>query len=47
MKSTFSVIIYFRRDRKKSDGKCPVMCRKTVDGVDTRFNTKLHVKLSK
>ena len=47
MKSTFSVIFYLRRDRKKSDGTCPVMCRITVDGVDTRFNTKLNVQLSK
>ena len=47
MKSTFSVIFYLRRDRKKSDGTCPVMCRITIDGIDTRFNTKLHVQLSK
>lgn len=47
MKSTFSVIFYLRRDRKKSDGTCPVMCRITIDGVDTRFNTKLHVQISK
>ena len=47
MKSTFSVIFYLRRDRKKRDGTCPVMCRITIDGIDTRFNTKLHVQLSK
>lgn len=47
MKSTFSVIFYLRRDRKKSDGTCPVMCRITIDGINTRFNTKLHVQVSK
>ena len=47
MKSTFSVLFYLRRDRKKSDGTCPVMCRITIDGVDTRFNTKLHIKDSR
>ena len=47
MKSTFSVIFYLRRDRKKSDGTCPVICRITINSVDTRFNTKLHVQESK
>lgn len=42
MKSTFNVIFYLRRDRKKKDGTCPVMCRITIDGTDTRFSTKLH-----
>ena len=44
MKSTFSVIFFLRRERKKSDGTCPILCRITVDKEDTRFSTKIHIK---
>lgn len=47
MRSTFNVIFFLRRDRKKEDGTCPVMCRITIDGEDTRFNTKLHIQESR
>ena len=47
MKSTFNVLFFIRRDKKRKDGTCPIMCRITIDGVEARFNTKVYVKDSK
>ena len=47
MRSTFSVLFFIRRDKKRSDGTCPIMCRITIDGVESRFNTKVYVKDSR
>lgn len=43
MKSTFRILFYVKRDKKKSDGTFPIMCRITIDGQPTRFNTKASV----
>ncbi len=43
MKSTFRVLFFLKRDKKKADGNCPVMCRITVNGDESRFNTKIYV----
>mgnify|MGYP001415159945 FL=1 len=47
MKSTFSVLFFIRRDKKRKDGTCPIMCRITIDGVESRFNTKVYVEDAK
>ena len=44
MKSTFSVLFFIRRDKKRKDGTCPIMCRITIDGIESRFNTKVYVE---
>ncbi|MDR2950234.1 MAG: hypothetical protein LBV71_13635 [Prevotella sp.] len=43
MKSTFRILFYVKRDKQKSDGTFPIMCRVTIDGQPTRFNTKVSV----
>ena len=43
MKSTFRVLFYVKRDKQKLDGTLPIMCRVTIDGLPTRFNTKVCV----
>lgn len=47
MRSSFNVLFFIRRDKKKRDGTCPIMCRITIDGVESRFNTKVYVKDSR
>ena len=47
MKSTFSVLFFIRRDKKRKDGTCPILCRITIDGVESRFNTKVYVQDSR
>lgn len=44
MKSTFSVLFFIRREKKRKDGTCPIMCRITIDGIESRFNTKVYVE---
>ena len=46
MKSTFRILFYVKRDKQKSDGTFPIMCRITIDGVPARFNTKVSVNPS-
>lgn len=46
MKSTFRILFYVKRDKQKSDGTFPIMCRVTIDGVPARFNTKVSVNPS-
>ncbi|MDR1581645.1 MAG: site-specific integrase [Prevotellaceae bacterium] len=43
MKSTFKVLFFLKRDKKKADGSVPIMCRITIDGQMSRFGTKLNV----
>ena len=43
MKSTFRILFYVKRDKLKSDGTLPIMCRITIDGEPSRFNTKVSV----
>ncbi len=33
-----------QKDKQKSNGNYPIMCRITVDGEASRFNTKVDVK---
>lgn len=47
MKSTFSVLFFIKRDKVRKDGTCPILCRITIDGVESRFNTKVYVEDSK
>ncbi|QIK60119.1 hypothetical protein G7050_09885 [Dysgonomonas sp. HDW5A] len=43
MKSTFRILFYVKRDKQKSDGTLPIMCRITIDGQPSRFNTKMSI----
>ena len=43
MKSTFSICFYVKKDKQKANGAYPLFARITVDGVASRFNTKLDV----
>ena len=43
MKSTFSICFYVKKDKQKANGTYPLFVRITVDGVASRFNTKLDV----
>lgn len=43
MKSTFRILFYVKKDKKRADGTYPVMCRITIDGEPCRFNTKVNV----
>jgi site-specific recombinase XerD len=37
MRSTFKVLFYLKRDKKKTNGNVPIFCRITVDGKEVRF----------
>jgi hypothetical protein len=43
MRSTFKVLFYLKRDRKKTNGLIPLYCRITVDGQEARFGMKCDV----
>ena len=43
MKSTFRILFFLKRDKVKTDGTFPIMCRITIDGQMSRFNTKLSI----
>ena len=43
MRSTFRILFYVKRDKLRSDGTLPIMCRITIDGEPSRFNTKVSV----
>ena len=43
MKSTFNICFYAKKDKQKAGGAYPLFARITVDGVASRFNTKLDV----
>ena len=43
MKSTFNICFYAKKDKLKAGGAYPLFARITVDGVASRFNTKLDV----
>jgi site-specific recombinase XerD len=47
MRSTFKVLFYLKRDKKKASGLVPLFCRITVDGKESRFGMKkdIHPKL--
>ena len=45
MKSTFRILFYVKKDKKRADGTYPIMCRITIDGLPSRFNTKTNVNL--
>jgi site-specific recombinase XerD len=40
MRSTFKVLFYLKRDKKKANGLIPLFCRITVDGKEARFGMK-------
>jgi site-specific recombinase XerD len=40
MRSTFKVLFYLKRDKKKANGNVPLFCRITVDGREVRFGMK-------
>lgn len=44
MKSTFNVLFFVKKDKQKVDGSYPIFVRITIDGVASRFNTKLDVQ---
>ncbi len=43
MKSTFNICFYAKKDKQKANGAYPLFARITVDGMASRFNTKLDV----
>ena len=43
MKSTFSVLFFVKKDKQKINGSYPIFVRITIDGVASRFNSKLDV----
>jgi hypothetical protein len=43
MRSTFKVLFYLKRDKKKANGTVPLFCRITVDGKEARFGMKCDV----
>ena len=43
MRSTFKVLFFLKRDKKKANGNMPVFCRITVDGKEARFGIKADV----
>ena len=43
MRSTFRILFYVKKDKKRSFGTYPIMCRITIDGEPSRFNTKANV----
>ena len=43
MKSTFKILFFLKRDKKRADGTNPIMCRITIDGQMSRFGTKLSI----
>lgn len=43
MRSTFRILFFVKRDKQKSDGTLPIMCRITIDGQASRFNTKVSI----
>ena len=44
MKSTFSGDFFVKKDKQKINGSYPIFVRITVDGVASRFNSKLDVQ---
>lgn len=43
MKSTFRILFYVKKDKQKANGNFPIMCRITIDGEASRFNTKVDI----
>jgi len=43
MRSTFKILFFLKRDKKKSNGNVPLFCRITVDGQEVRFSMKCEV----
>ena len=43
MRSTFKVLFFLKRDKKKANGMIPLYCRITVDGQEARFGMKCDV----
>ena len=44
MKNTFSVLFFVKNDKQKINGSYPIFVRITIDGVASRFNSKLDVQ---
>ena len=44
MKSTFNVLFFVKKDKQKINGSYPIFVRITIDGVASRFNSKLDVQ---
>ena len=43
MKSAFCILFYVKRDKQRAGCTAPIMCRITVDGQASRFNTKMNI----
>lgn len=43
MKTTFNVLFFLKRDKQKQNGTVPLMCRITIDGIETRFTMKTDI----
>ena len=44
MKSTFNVLFFVKKDKQKINGSYPIFVRITIDGVASRFNSKVDVQ---
>jgi hypothetical protein len=44
MGSTFKVLFYLKRDKRKVNGSIPLFCRITIDGKEARFSMKCNVQ---
>jgi len=44
MGSTFKVLFYLKRDKRKVNGSIPLFCRITIDGKEARFSMKCDVQ---
>lgn len=44
MKSTFSILLYLKRNGQKANGSMPIMGRITVNGQAVQFGAKVEVK---
>ena len=43
MRSTFKILFFLKRDKKKADSTVPLFCRITVDGQEARFGMKCDI----
>ena len=42
MRSTFTILFYINRNKVKTDGTTPILCRITIDGKQTVISTGVY-----
>lgn len=43
-RSTFKILFYINRNKQKKNGKCPILGRITVDGMNTQFSIQEEIE---